>query len=207
MIALIITVLAVLVLGVLVILLFPVTISFNSIRSGGKIDGSLGVNWIVFIFSYTLKEKQLEIHIFGRSIFRHISPGSLEKKPPELEPEREIKKSRKLPHVRDFLNMAGPIMRLFKDFIYAFRVKYLDIEVTFGLKYPACTGIITGFLHAVGLSHTGHNIRWTPDFTEQAFDWDVKGKAALIPVRLIPPVARFITNRQVLRSGWRILKG
>jgi len=204
MITLTITVLVVLVLAVL---LFPVTISFNSIRSGGKIDGLLGVNWIVFIFSYTLKEKQLEIHIFGRSIFRHIPPGSLEKKPPELKPERERKKARKLPHIRDFLNMAGPIMRLFKDFIYAFRIKYLNIEVTFGLKDPACTGIITGFLHAAGLSHTGYNIRWTPDFTEQAFDWDVNGKAALIPVRLITPVARFITNKQVLRSGWRIFKG
>jgi len=98
-------------------------------------------------------------------------------------------------------------MRLFKDLIYAFRIKNLDIEVNFGLKDPACTGIITGFLHALGLSRLGHNIRWTPDFTGQAFDWNVKGKTALIPVRLIPPVAKFITNPQVLRSGWRIIRG
>jgi hypothetical protein len=210
MIALIITVLTVLVPGVLVVLvvlLFPVTISFNSVRSGGAIDASLGINWIVFIFNYTLKEKQLEIHIIGRRIFRHIPSGSPEKKQPESEPERERKKSRKMPPVRDFLNMAGPIIRLCKDFIYAFRIKYLDIEVSFGLKDPACTGIITGFLHAAGLSRTGHNMRWTPDFTGQAFDWDVKGKAALLPVRLIPPVLRFISNQQVLRSGWRIVKG
>jgi NADH:ubiquinone oxidoreductase subunit 3 (subunit A) len=205
MIAFIITVVALLVLGVLVILLFPVTISFNSVRSGGTIDGNLGINWIVFIFIYTLKEKQLEIHIFGRSIFRHIPSGPPEIKPSESEPERERKKSGKMPPVRDFLNMAGPMIRLFKGFIYAFRIKYLDIEVIFGLKDPSCTGIITGFLHAAGLSRTGHNLRWTPDFTGQAFDWDVKGKAALMPVRLIPPVARFITNRQVMRSGWRML--
>ncbi len=204
MVALIITGLAVLVLAVL---LLPLTISVNSVRSGGAIDGSIGINWIVFIFSYALKEKQLEIHIFGRSIFRHIPSVSPEKKPPELEPERERKKSRKIPPVRDFLNMAEPLMRLIKDFIFAFRIKYLDIEVRFGLKDPACTGIITGFLHAAGLSRPIHNIRWTPDFTDQAFDWDVKGKASLMPVRLIPPVARFIMNGQVMRSGWRILRG
>lgn len=201
MIALIVSIIALLVLA---ILLFPVNISFNSVRSEGTIDGSLGLSWIIFLFIYSLKKKELKIHIFGRSISRHISP---EKKPQVPEPKIERKKSRKMPPVRDFLNMTGPMLRLFKDFIYAFRIKNLDIEVSFGLKDPAYTGIITGFLHALGLSRTGHNIRWTPNFTGQVFDWDVKGKADLIPVRLIPPVARFITNRQVLISGWRIIKG
>jgi hypothetical protein len=192
---------------VFVILLFPVNISFNSVRSEGTIDGSLGVSWIIFLFIYSLKEKELKIHIFGRSISRKISP---EKRPHVQEPERERKESGKMPPgkmpPRDFLNMTGPLLRLFKDFIYAFRIKYLDIEVTFGLNDPAHTGIITGFLHAIGLSRTGHNIRWRADFTGQTFDWDVNGKTALIPVRLIPPVARFIVNRQVLRYGWRIIR-
>jgi hypothetical protein len=201
MIALIVSIIALLVLA---ILLFPVNISFNSVRSGGTIDGSMGISWIIFLFVYSMKEKDLKIHIFGRSISRHISA---EKKPQVPEPEIERKKSRKMPPVKDFLKIMGPILRLLRDFIYAFRIKYLDIEVSFGLKDPAFTGIITGFLHALGLSRLGHNIRWTPDFTGQALDWDVKGKAALIPVRLIPPVARFITNRQVLKSGWRIIRG
>ncbi len=151
-----------------------------------------------------MKEKELKIHILGRNISRHISP---QRKPQAPEPERKTKKSGKMPPVKDFLNMTGPLLRLLKDFIYAFRIKYLDIEVSFGLKEPAYTGIITGFLHALGLSRLGHNIRWTPDFTGQVLHWDVEGKVALIPVRLIPPVARFITNPQVLRSGLRIIRG
>jgi len=206
MIALIVLVIALLVLA---ILLFPVNFSFNSVRSEGTIDGSLGVSWIIFLFSYALKKKQLEIHIFGRRIYCHISTEkkSTEKKPQVLEPENETKKSGKNPPVRDFLNVIGPMLRLFKGFFYAFRINYLDVEARFGFKDPAYTGIITGFMHALGLSRTGHNIRWTPDFTGQALDWNVKGKTALIPVRLIPPVARFITNPQVLRSGWRIIRG
>src|SRR3972149_439031 len=84
MIALIISIFALLVLA---ILLFPVNISFNSVRSEGTINGSLGVSWIIFLFIYSLKEKELKIHIFGRSISRHISP---EKRPkvPELEKEK-----------------------------------------------------------------------------------------------------------------------
>jgi len=86
MIALIISIFALLVLA---ILLFPVNISFNSVRSEGTINGSLGVSWIIFLFIYSLKEKELKIHIFGRSISRHISP---EKRPkvPELEKEKKI---------------------------------------------------------------------------------------------------------------------
>jgi len=199
MIALIVSIIA---LMVLVILLFPIKISFNSVRSGGTIDGSLGISWIIFLFIYSMKEKELKIHIFGRSMSSHISP---QRKPQVT--ERERKKSGKMPPVKDFLNMTEPLLRLFKDFIYAFRIKYLDVDVSFGLKDPAYTGIITGFLHALGLSRLGHNIRWTPDFTGQALYWDVNGKVALIPVRLIPPIARFITNPQVLRSGLRIIRG
>ena len=185
----------------LIILLFPVSISFNSVRTEGTIDGSVGISWIIFLFIFSLKEKELKIHILGRSVFRHISP---EKKLQAQESEREIKKSWKMPPIRDFPNMTLPLLRLFKDFIYAFRIKYIDIEITFGLNDPAYTGIVTGFLHAIGLSRTEHNILWRADFTRQIFDWNVKGKTALIPVRLLLPVARFVTNLQVLRC-WRLI--
>lgn len=201
MIALIVLIIALMVLAVL---LFPVKISFKSVRSGGTLNGSLGISWIIFLFTYSVKEKESKIHIFGRSISRHTSP---QRKPEVPETKRKRKKSGKMPLVKDFLNMTGPLLRLLKDLIFAFRIKYLDIEVSFGLKEPAYTGIITGFLHALGLSRTGHNIRWTPDFTGQALYWDANGKVDLVPVRLIPPVARFITNPQVLRSGLRIIRG
>lgn len=187
----------------LVMLLFPVNIFFNSVRSEGIIDGSVGISWIIFIFIYSLKEKELKIHILGRNIFRHISP---EKKLQAHESEREIKKSLKMPPIRDFLNMVLPMLRLFKDFIYSFRIKYLDIEITFGLSNPAYTGIVTGFLYAIGLSRTEYNVLWRADFTRQIFDWNVKGKTSLIPIRLLLPVARFVTNLQVLRYWWLIMR-
>ena len=94
-----------------------------------------------------------------------------------------------------------PMLRLFKDLVSAFRLKYFDLDMTFGLRDPAYTGILTGFLHAVaGSLQIGRNIRWTADFTEPVLEWNLKAKAALTPVQILPPVARFIASRQVLRS-------
>lgn len=200
MIALIVSVIAVLALA---LLLFPVTISFNSVRSGGKIDGSLGVSWIVFLFSYALKEKQLEIHIFGRSIYCHISP---EKKPPEMEPIKERKKSRKMPHDRDFLNMTGPMLRLFKDLVHAFRIKYFHIDITFGLSDPANTGILTGFMHAVRSSlKKEKDFKFTPDFTKQVLGWSLRYKASITPIKIVIPLVKFAANRKVLRFALQII--
>lgn len=197
MITLLVTVFAVLVLA---ILLFPVNISFNSVRSEGKIDGSLGVNWIIFLFRYALKEKQLEIHIFGRNIFRHISHGSPEKKPLELEPKKKRKKSGKMPPVRELLNMTGPMLRLFKDLVHAFRIKYFHIDITYGLSDPANTGILTGFMHAVRCSlKKEKDFKFTPDFTKQVLGWSLRSKASITPIKIVIPLVKFAANRKVLR--------
>ncbi len=199
MIAFIVSVIALLVIA---ILLFPVNFSFNSVRSEGTIDGSFGVSWIIFLFSYALKKKQLEIHIFGRRIYCHISP---EKKPPEkkpqvLEPENETKKSGKNPPVRDFLNMIGPLLRLFKDLVHAFRIKYFHIDITYGLNDPANTGILTGFMHAVRCSlKKEKDFKFTPDFTKQVLGWSLRSKASITPIKIVIPLVKFAANRKVLR--------
>ncbi|MCZ7358420.1 MAG: DUF2953 domain-containing protein [Candidatus Methanoperedens sp.] len=172
-------------------LLFPVTIAINSIRSGQKITGSLQLNWTIFILLYSLKERQLEILIFGRRIFRH-----LEKKKPTPEHPKKPEKLKRHWAIKDFFNLAGPMLQLLKELVYAFRFKYIRFDITFGLNNPACTGILTGFLHAVGLSQMG-NVRWAPDFTRQVMDWNLEAKTSVIPIRLLPPFAKFITNSHV----------
>lgn len=190
----------------LVMLLSPVTIYANSTRSGGKIEGDFSISWIIFKFRYAIKDRQMEVLAFGR----HIISKSYKKKPPKPEkpkkPEK-IKGLRRMLLIGDFFNLGRPILQLFKDFIYAFRLKYLDIDITYGMDDPACTGILTGFLYAIsGFSRTGRNIRFTSDFTRQVLDWNLRVKVSVIPVRIIPPLAEFVTNRDVLRSGLRIIR-
>lgn len=180
---------------IFIILLFPLNISFSSTRSEGTIDGSLEIRWAIFLFIYSMKEKVLKVHILGRIISRHIYH---EKKLQTQKYKRKRKAFWKISidkiSSRDLLNMTKPLLRLFKDFIHIFKVKYLDIDITFGLGDPAYTGIITGFLHSVGLSRTRHNVQWRADFTKQIFEWDLKGKIVLIPIRLIFPMIKFIIN-------------
>ncbi|KPQ42178.1 MAG: hypothetical protein MPEBLZ_03264 [Candidatus Methanoperedens nitroreducens] len=128
-------------------LLSPMNISVNSARAGGKIDGFLSIGWIMFLFRYTLKDKKTEILVLGR----RVAGGGLINKekipePKETEKSTKVKKSR---HLKDIFHLSGPLLRLFKDLIYSFRIKYLNIDITFGLEDPAYTGIITGFLHSI----------------------------------------------------------
>ncbi len=186
----------------LVMLLSPVTISFNSTRVGRKIDGFFSMGWLIFLFVYELKYRQTDILVFGKLVSR--LPHK-EKTPTHVEKEkhREIKK----PHPEDILILSGPVLRFIKELIYAFRLKYLDIDITFGLKDPAHTGIITGILHSIfGCLLTGNNVRWTVDFTKPILEWDMKAKVIITPISILPPLVRFITKRQVFRAGMRFIR-
>ena len=189
----------------LVVLLSPVKISVNSSRAREEIDGFFSFGWIMFLLRYTFKDKETEILVFGRHVVRlpnkEKSPESK-----ELKKSMAIKKSKKKPHLGDIFSFSRPMLRLFKELIYSFKLKYLDIDITFGLNDPAYTGIMAGFLHSILGIMQGHTIRWSADFTKPVLEWNLKAEAAITPIQIVLPLARFITNRQVLRSGLRIIR-
>ena len=185
-------------------LLSPVNISVNSARAGGKIDGFLSMGWIMFLFRYTLKDKKTEILVLGRRV-GGLTHKEKTPEPKEIEKSKKVKKSR--PHLEDIFYLSRPLLRLFKDLIYSFRIKYLNIDITFGLEDPAYTGIITGFLHSILFSlRAPYTINWNADFTRPVMEWDMKAEAAITPIQILQHLAKFITNWQVLRSGLRIIR-
>ncbi|MCZ7402003.1 MAG: DUF2953 domain-containing protein [Candidatus Methanoperedens sp.] len=188
----------------LVILLSPVTISFNSTRAGGKIDGFFSMGWIIFLFRYALKDRETDILVFGRKVARLQHK---EKPPMYVEKEKHSGIKKPIPHPEDILSLSGPVLRLIKELIYAFKLKYLDIDIRFGLNDPAHTGIIMGILHSIfGYLRAGKNIRWTVDFTKPILEWDMKAKVAITPISILPPIVRFVTTRQVFRAGMRFIR-
>lgn len=190
---------------VLAALLFPVTIYINSVRAGGKIDGSFSIKWLLFLFRYLLRDRLVEFLVLGRCVAR-IHRKKPEK-PEGKEPEK-TRRPRKMPPVGDILNLSRPALRLLKDIIRTFRLKYLDIDVTFGLDEPACTGMLTGLIHSVrGSSTVRDNIRFTPDFTQQVLNWSVRAEVSTVPIKTALPLARFVTSRQAMRSMLRIIRG
>ncbi len=188
----------------LVILLSPMTVSINSARSGGRIDGSFSFAWIILLFRYRLKDRQTEILILGRQVVR----SQHKEKPPEI---KDIKKSRSIKKSQKILqlgfNLSRPMLRLFKDVIYALRLKYLNIDIRIGFKDPAYTGILTGFLHSIfGSFQAGHAIRWTLDFTRPVLEWNLKAEAAITPMYVLLHMTRFFTSKQVLKSGFQYIR-
>ncbi|VVB51792.1 Uncharacterised protein [uncultured archaeon] len=195
-----------------VMLLSPVNIRVNSARAGGKIDGFLSIGWIMFLLRYTLKDKKTEFLVLGRRVG---GVGLTRKKHLEVKETKKstkVKKSKKKSriHLEEIFYLSRPLLRLFKDLIYSFRIKYFNIDITFGLEDPAYTGIITGFLHSILFSlrapYTVYTINWNADFTRPVMEWDMKAEAAIIPIRILQHLVKFITNWQVLRSGLRIIR-
>ena len=189
---------------ILLILFFPVTISLNSTRNDGKFGGFFSLSWIMFTLCYTLENRETGIMFFGRQIIR--SQGK-RMKIKEITGSRQRKKSKKMSHLRDIYYLYRPVFRLFKDFIYCFRLKYLDIDITFGSEDPAHTGILTGIIHSmIGTLQAGHKVKWTADFERPVLEWNIIAEVAIKPIQMLPPITRFITNGQVLKTGFRIIR-
>lgn len=171
------------VISVLTMLLIPLTIRLDSVKSEGKIKGSLGISWLVLQVRYTLKDKQAELFIFSRRI-------AILSKPEEKKPN-----AKGVPPAKNSLNLSLPLLRLLKALAAAFRLKYLDIDITYGLNDPAYTGMLTGFLHAAGGSFR-RSVRFAPDFTRPVLDWNIRAKATIKPIQIVLPVARFVASRR-----------
>ena len=188
----------------LAILLSPMTVSINSARSGGRIDGSFSFAWVMLMFRYKLKDRQTEILILGRQVVRS---QHTEKSPEfkEIKKSGSTKKSQKILQLGFYL--SRPILQLFKDLIYAFRLKYLNMDLRIGFQDPAYTGILAGFLHSIfGSFQAGHTIRWSVDFTRPVLEWNLKAEAAVTPIYILLHMTRFLTSRQVLKSGFQFIR-
>lgn len=189
----------------LILLLSPISISINSTRTGGKIYGFFSLRWIIFLFRYAFKEKQTEILVLGRRVAR----SRFQEKPDirQIEKSGEVKKSRKMPQIEDIFYISKKIPRLLKGIIHSFRLKYLDINIIFGLKDPAHTGIMAGFLHSIlGYFNAGHIIKWDVDFTRHVLEWDMKAEIVFMPIKIVSSFIKFLADGKVLRSGFRIIR-
>jgi hypothetical protein len=178
----------------------PVIIHLDSIRSNGKIDGRFSIGWLIFLTSFAIKERRIEISIFGRRIYRFKQKDKTEtqnQKSHPLNKTGKIKKTKKTPPAGVILDIARLALRFIREIFDLFTVKCLDIHVTFGLGDPAYTGILIGYLYAIrGAIRSGHNIGWTADFTRKVLDWNMKFEASLKPIMLLFPLAKLATSKQ-----------
>ena len=200
------SIIIILVVLALAILLSPITISINSANSNGKIEGFFSFCWIMLMFRYKLKDRETEILILNRQVVR-LPHKEKSLKSKDIKKSGSIRKSKKILQSGDFLNLSRPMLRLFRDLIHAFRLRNINIDITIGFNDPAYSGILTGFLHSMlGPFQAGHTIRWTVDFTKSVLEWNLKAEAAITPIHILLHLTRFLTSRQVLRSGFQFIR-
>ena len=216
----------------LAILIIPIKFHTESSRSNEIINLNLGISWLVFKIKYTLKDSQIEIIFFNYRIVDLVSKGKTPKKK-EIEkpkvpthvakksrinsfikkrriPSRALNKAKRLvspDNIRHITGLVRPMRKLSLEMVNTIKFRHLKIDMIYGLDDPAHTGITAGFFYAIlGSCKTGHEIRFTPDFTGPMLDWDMMAQITFTPIHIFPPIIRFSINRQVIRSIWGIIR-
>ncbi|MCD4846097.1 MAG: DUF2953 domain-containing protein [Methanosarcinales archaeon] len=218
----------------LAILIIPIKFHTESSRSNEIINFNLAISWLIFKIKYTLKDSQIEIFFFNHRIVDLVSKGKTpkkkktEKKKPNVSkpavkksritsfikkhriPSRALNKSKRLvspDNIRHITGLVKPMRKLSREMVNTIKFRHLKIDTIYGLDDPAHTGITAGFFYAtLGSCKTEHEIRFTPDFTGPMLDWDMMAQITFTPINIFPPIIRFSTNRQVIRSVWGIIR-
>ncbi|MDW7776331.1 MAG: DUF2953 domain-containing protein [Methanosarcinales archaeon] len=197
-------------------LLFPVTISAISNKEGKRIEGNFCISWLIFRIRHSLKDKRTDFFLLWYKVGTQKHREEQTKESEETEQTNKIKemkrslkkeKTRKIPPIEVIVNFIGPLFGLIHRLVTIPRFKYLDIDCTYGLDDPAICGILTGLLHSnKGASQIGNNVRFTPDFTGTLLNWDLKILTSITLIRIFLPLAKFISNINVLKFGWVMIR-
>jgi len=98
---------------------------------------------------------------------------------------------------------------LVKEVLSCFRFRDIVADFRVGLGEPADTGLLFAFLGPanvfLGSSHM-HHINLEPSFGDDVvFEGCSRGEVRLRPIRLVPPVLKFVFSLPTVKAGWAIL--
>jgi hypothetical protein len=107
--------------------------------------------------------------------------------------------------------LPGRIKTLVKEVLSCFRFRDIVADFQVGLGDPADTGLLFAVLGPasvfLGSSHS-HQINIQPSFGDDVvFEGYSRGRVRLRPVRLVPPVTKFVFSLPAARAAWAIVSG
>ncbi|MBA4176257.1 MAG: hypothetical protein C0505_06820 [Leptothrix sp. (in: Bacteria)] len=97
------------------------------------------------------------------------------------------------------------VVRLVRDLVAAARLRDLSLHARLGLGDPADTGrlwALIGPLNAAAQGLARCELRVEPDFGDPVFEFDARGAALLVPLRLLALGVAFVLSPATLRA-WR----
>jgi len=100
----------------------------------------------------------------------------------------------------------GNLVRLLRGLLGTLQVRTLSIDMMIGLSDPAETGEAVGLLTAAlapleALAPV--RARIVPNFAEEVVAGSAEGMIRIVPIRIVPPFARFLISPPTWRAGWR----
>lgn len=196
------------------LLLIPVDLEGRVARGGDRPETRLRIGWLF---------GRLQKDLF-RGSEREPSKAWGEKAPPaeeeegkEEEGEREDEgegRGRSSPRIalellrtRGFLRSLGDLLR---GLFGAVQVQSLRIDLSVGLSDPADTAEAFGLMMAVLIpleAVTPLRSQVAPSFSEERLAGSAEGVLRIAPIKIVPPLARFVLSPPAWRAGWRAWRG
>ncbi|WP_340819688.1 DUF2953 domain-containing protein [Methanolobus sp. WCC4] len=209
-------ILLLIVIAVLLVLIAAIDIIFEAHGSSVYVEHKVTAHWL--IFSRVISPSQDEDETVDEGIPDDVKEAErfvTERVTSYFQgTDEEVKKKKKMDMsfseaLQAFRQLRSPVVRLLKGIIFAMRVPYARINVTYGFPDPAYTGMVCGYACAVTgylQTHPGNlDLQLEPDFMDSRLDVDMSGTVRIRLYRFIPVILMFILNRNVLRFSWKYL--
>ncbi|HPJ30299.1 MAG TPA: DUF2953 domain-containing protein [Methanothrix sp.] len=103
----------------------------------------------------------------------------------------------------------GNLIHLLRGLFGVIQVHSLRVDLIVGLSDPADTGEAVGLLSAVLTpleSLTPLRARITPSFAEERLEGSAEGRLRIVPIKIFPPIIRFVLSPPTWRAGWRAIR-
>jgi len=164
--------------------------------------------------------------LFGR-LSKDVSCGSAEREPSEKGEEQAPEKGKEEDEedggeakgglgsfriVFEILKtegFLGNLARLLSGLFRAIQVRSLKIDIKIGLPDPAETAEAVGLLWAVLIpleALAPLRARIEASFSEEALEGSAEGRLRIMPIEIVPPLARFLLAPSSWRAGWRAIR-
>jgi hypothetical protein len=120
------------------------------------------------------------------------------------------KKPRRRRSLGDLFNAIPHFFNFITRLFAQTRIRTLEFNCRAGLADPADTGMLCGALapaFAALNASDQSTISFWPDFTEQCFDVQSRGKVSFVPVRYLLVVLTFVMDPKTWRLGYRLARG
>ena len=198
------------------LLLVPVDLVGRVARGGDRPEARVRVSWLF---------GRLQRDLF-RGGGREPSMAGGEEAPPAEEEEEEGKeeegeredegegRGRSSPRIalellrtRGFLRSLGDLLR---GLFGAVQVQSLRIDLSVGLSDPADTAEAFGLMMAVLMpleAVAPLRAEVAPSFAEERLAGSFEGRLRVVPIKTLPPLARFLLSPPAWRAGWRAWRG